>query len=74
LLLGSADETISARSYRQGALEGHRGWKAARWAIDKLFWFDPDHTAAAYRAEQARLHMPDRYQQPSVNCSKENDK
>ena len=71
LLLGSADETISARSYRQGELEGHRGWAIARKVIDKLFWFDPDHAAEAYAAEFSRHHMPEHYHKPrqSDDCS-----
>lgn len=68
LLFGSADETISARSYRKGALEGKRGWKVMRWAIDKMFFFDKNHTKEAYRAEQCRAHMPEAYQSQDAAC------
>lgn len=67
LLLGSADETISARSYREGALNKKGRWKAMRWFVDKLFWFEPDHTKKAYEAEQCRAHMPEEYQ--PTECS-----
>lgn len=65
-LLGSADETISARSYRKGELEGRKGWKLMRKFVDTLFWFEKDHTKEAYHAEQARCHMPADYQDPST--------
>lgn len=68
LLLGSADETISARSYRKGQLEGHRGWKVMQKFVDKLFWFDDKHTEEAYYAEMARYHMPDSYQNQATKC------
>lgn len=61
LLLGSADETISARSYREGVLHGRRGWAAMRWFVDKLFWWEPGHTKMAYEAERNRCHMPSDY-------------
>lgn len=61
VLLGSPDETISARSYREGVLNGKRSWAAMRWFVDKLFWFEPDHTKAAYEAERARCHLPADY-------------
>lgn len=66
LLFGSADETISARSYRKGELEGSKGWKVMRKFVDTLFWFEKDHTKNAYHAEQARCHMPSAYQDGSV--------
>lgn len=62
LLLGSADETISARSYRKGTLEGKRGWRWMQKFVDTLFWFEPNHTEKAYHAEMARCHMPEQYQ------------
>lgn len=68
LLLGSADETISARSYREGALGDKKGWKLMRSFVDKLFWFEPDHTKKAYEAEQNRCHMPSDYQGDSSVC------
>lgn len=60
-LLGSPDETISARSYREGVLQKHRGWAAMNWFVNKLFWFEPEHTRMAYEAERYRCHMPKDY-------------
>lgn len=67
LIGGSADETISARSYRKGELEGHRGWKVMQNVVDTLFFFDDNHTKEAYHAEQARAHMPEVYQHATNN-------
>lgn len=61
LILGSPDETISARSYRMHAA-GSKGWGYVRAFVDALFWFEPDHTRQAYFAEKARCHMPVEYQ------------
>lgn len=72
-LMGSADETISARSYREGELNGKKHWKAMQWFVDKLFWFEPGHTKKAYEAEKARCHMPSDYQGDSSVCSTEKD-
>lgn len=77
LLFGSADETISARSYRKGEKEGHRGWKVMQRFVDTLFWFEKDHTKNAYEAEQARCHMPSDYHAEGSTCetpSKEDPK
>lgn len=72
-LLGSADETISARSYRKGVLENKTHWKAMNWFVNTLFWFEPEHTKQAYEAEQKRCHMPKEYQQNIADCSEEKD-
>lgn len=61
-LMGSADETISARSYREGVIHGKRHWAAMNWFVNKLFWFEPEHTRMAYEAERYRCHMPADYQ------------
>lgn len=72
-LMGSADETISARSYREGELNGKKYWKLMRSFVDTLFWFEKDHTKKAYEAEQARCHMPSDYRKDSSVCSTEKD-
>lgn len=72
-LMGSADETISARSYREGELNGKKRWKAMRWFVDTLFWFEKDHTKKAYEAEMARCHMPSDYHGDSSVCTTEKD-
>lgn len=70
LLLGSADETISARSYRMHA-KGSKGWGIARKLIDWMFWFEPDHTRQAYFAEQGRVHMPCEYREDGCEIDSE---
>ena len=72
-LMGSADETISARSYREGVLNDKKHWKAMHWFVNKLFWFEPEHTKKAYEAELARCHMPSDYQSESSTCLIEKD-
>jgi hypothetical protein len=64
ILLGSADETISARSYRRGVLEGSKSWLAMNWVVNKLFWFDDNHTQEAYRNEMDRCQLPPEYKTP----------
>lgn len=62
IFAGSADETISARSYRMATRpDPKRRWVVARRLIDWLFWFDPGHTQAAYLAEVERQHMRGEY-------------
>ena len=57
---GWADETISARAYRNSA-NGHRGWHRAMRVIDGIFFWQQEHCRGSYRAEQARLHLPPAY-------------
>lgn len=68
LLLGDADETISARCYRRGVLEKSKSWGIFGKFVDTLFWFEPEHTKQAYHAEQSRCHMPSEYQEPGTIC------
>jgi len=52
---GWADESISARAYRMR----HRWpFKAYRFLIDLLFFFDRNHCQTSYEAEKLRLHLP----------------
>lgn len=56
---GYADETISARSYRNQL-------KKKRWAfsyklINIIFFWQSDHCKEAYENEIARMHMPKEY-------------
>lgn len=55
LLGGYPDESTSARAYR---LRHKRGWRVVYLAINELFFWQPDHCAAAYRAERERRHLP----------------
>ena len=57
LLLGMADETLSARLWR--TRHPMRRW------VDVLFWWDREgpvrHCELSYRAELLRHHLPARY-------------
>lgn len=46
---GNPDESISARAYRKGVVEGEAGWARARRWIDRLFWWEPDHCQRAHK-------------------------
>lgn len=51
-LNGHPDESISARSYRLGTLEGNPQWERARKTIDFLFSpFERDHTKNAFLSD-----------------------
>lgn len=56
---GWADETLSARCWREGKV--HRGWDAARVFFDALLWFDPQHCFTSYIAEAERKQLPEEY-------------
>ena len=61
LLGGWADETISARAYRQS---GHkRRWHVARVIIDVLFFWEHEHCANAYWSERERTQTAPEYRQ-----------
>ena len=59
-----ADETYSARCWREYALKGtahwHRRVKIIDWLALKLFE-DADHCKTSYEAEQNREHLPEGY-------------
>lgn len=58
LLGGDPDESISGRSYRQGALEGHKGWALMRKFVDVLFSvYEQDHCKKAYQADLERAKL-----------------
>ena len=62
---GWADETFSARCYRQGRRAFERGerdrWLIAWRAVDMLFFWQDGHCAQAFDAERARAHFPLEY-------------
>ncbi|MGH1360973.1 MAG: hypothetical protein ACRBC3_19615 [Burkholderiaceae bacterium] len=63
VIAGSADETISARSYRMTTRPSpKKRWIIARKFIDWLFFWQEDHTYNAYVAEVERQHMRGAYQ------------
>jgi hypothetical protein len=60
LVGGHADETLSARCYRNR-------WKAYGWwllyqFINALFFWQHDHCFQSYNAELERKHLPQEYQ------------
>lgn len=60
ILLGSADETLSARAYRteqSGKIFG----KIFRPTIDLLLFFDRQHCYTSYLAEKERKHLHNHY-------------
>lgn len=57
---GSPDESTSGRSYRQGVLQGHKGWSQMRKFVDWLFsGYEQEHCKKAYQAdlERAKLRL-----------------
>jgi hypothetical protein len=59
LLAGMADETLSARTWRNRE-SGKRRWRAALWLINTLFG-DADHCRDSFDAEQSRRQLPPEY-------------
>lgn len=60
LFRGWADETISARAYRNAA-QGKQKWvRFERW-INRLFFWQANHCEKSHRMEVDRLHMPPAY-------------
>ena len=58
LLGGMADETLSARAYRQ---RDKHPWRM--WVIDRLFFFDGEHCYNSWLSEINRKHLPTVYRQ-----------
>lgn len=56
---GWADETFSARCWRNG--KTHQGWNAARIAVDTLLFFDKQHCFESYLSEYERKQLPEEY-------------
>ena len=59
LLGGHADETLSARCYRN-RWESN-GWWVAYKLINLLFFWQHDHCFQSYNAELERKHLPEEY-------------
>lgn len=56
---GYPNETLSARAWRKGCIEGNRGWRMFQEITDLIFSpFDPDHCELSY------LH----FQKPTKTC------
>jgi hypothetical protein len=58
VLGGYASETISSRCWR---LRGYHPYSVMRPAIDRLFFWQPNHCRASYEAQVARRNMPSDY-------------
>lgn len=56
---GMADESISARAWREGKTS--RKWNAIRLTIDAIFWFDKQHCFSSYISEFERTQLPPEY-------------
>jgi hypothetical protein len=63
ILGGYACETISARCYR---LRASKGYGIALTAIDKIFFWQPAHCEASFRALRAREGWPAEYHQQDI--------
>lgn len=60
LLGGWADETLSARAWRQ---RHKRRWKVAVYLIDKMFFWQDGHCRLSYLAELKRFQLPPQYRE-----------
>lgn len=60
---GWADETLSARAYRNAA-KGHEKWIRVRRVIDAIFFWESCHCYWSFRNEISRQHMPPAYRGP----------
>lgn len=72
ILLGRADETLSARAWRteeQGKIFG----KFFRPIIDTIFFFDPLHCYNSYLSEIHRKQLPSHYSMLLLNNYNSND-
>lgn len=61
LLFGYPDETFSARVYRK-AEAGQWFWRALRWIINTLFFWQDNHCRLSYENEKNRAQCPREYQ------------
>lgn len=59
---GYADETISARAYRNSVKRVKR-WMIAVRIIDGVFFWQKRHCRGAYLSEISRVHMPVAYRE-----------
>lgn len=57
IFLGNPDETISGRSYRQGQLENHKGWKVSEKIVNVLFFWEKDHCKVSYHRDVQNAKM-----------------
>jgi len=60
---GWADETISARIWRNRSIPW---WREARWLVDKLFFWQPNHCYQSFVSELQRNQLPEDYQEGAL--------
>lgn len=60
LLAGYADETISARAYRN---RYKKYWNKAYKVINSIFFLQEDHCKESFNRELKRLHLPREYRE-----------
>lgn len=58
---GFADETISARAWREEVFHGHGKWTWVRGTLDALFFWEINHCKNAWDSEMQRRQMPVEY-------------
>ena len=66
VLGGFADESLSARAYRNDSPVGKRRWRIARRVIDALFFWEPDHCFHAFMSEIDRRQYPPSYREQEM--------
>jgi hypothetical protein len=59
LLLGYADETLSARLYRNKDVSIY--WFTAYKLVNLIFFLQKDHCYSSYLSERDRKHLPSHY-------------
>jgi hypothetical protein len=60
LLAGYADETLSARAYRNRSSPKRR-WRFAFKCINAIFFWQENHCKVSYEEEALRRHLPPEY-------------
>lgn len=67
LLGGHADETLSARAYRQ---RHKKRWYVVMTILDTVFFWQKSHCLEAYVSEIIRAHLPSEYKENKCHCQK----
>lgn len=59
---GTADETLSARSFRLGTIRQNKIWYVFQIVIDKIFFWQPNHCKTSFINEYKRKGSAREYQ------------
>lgn len=62
---GWADETLSARAWRQHL--DSKGWNWVRKTIDTIFFWEGSHCQLSYVSEQLRMQSPEEYRRSATD-------